>query len=176
MTGGYLSALQAKLESNPRDYVHSIFKIWSTPDFNFPLAKFQIWSTPDFHFLQTKLQNLEYSRFQFFSKFQIWSTPDFHFWNKVAKSGVLQILIFQSKVAKSGVLWPYEPLCVIFFIINQNYPDNRDIYYVIFTHNFFNISSVSCCQKVKRQNHRLERCLNVNFWVCKILENKSKIR
>ena len=48
-----------------RDYVHSIFKIWSTPDFNFPLAKFQIWSTPDFHFLQTKLQNLEYSRFQF---------------------------------------------------------------------------------------------------------------
>ena len=46
-----------------RDYVHSIFKIWSTPDFNFPLAKFQIWSTPDFHFLQAELQNLEYSRF-----------------------------------------------------------------------------------------------------------------
>ena len=78
-------------------YVHSIFEIWSTPDFNFPLAKFQIWSTPDFHFLQVKLQNLEYSRFSFFE-------------SKVSKSGVLQIFIFPSRVAKSGVLQILEIL------------------------------------------------------------------
>ena len=48
-----------------RDYVHSIFEMWSTPDFNFPLAKFKIWSTPDFHLFQQSCK--------------IWSTPDFNF-------------------------------------------------------------------------------------------------
>ena len=46
------------------DYVHSIFKICSTSDFNFPLEKYQIWNTQDLHFFQAKpQQSLEHAGF-----------------------------------------------------------------------------------------------------------------
>ena len=37
-------------ERNPRDYLNSIFEIWSTPDFHLFQQSCKIWSTPDYNF------------------------------------------------------------------------------------------------------------------------------